>query len=74
MSFQGYLNNIEEKTGKKPEDFKKLATKRGYMRDGKLRADIKAGEIIEWLKNDFELGRGHAMAIVALLRGKPLDS
>lgn len=74
MSFQGYLNTIEEKTGKKPDDFKKLATKRGYMRDGKLRADIKAGEIIEWLKNDFELGRGHAMAIVALLRGKPLDS
>ncbi len=74
MSFQGYLDSIEEKTGKKPDDFKKLATKRGYMRDGKLRANIKAGEIIEWLKSDFDLGRGHAMAIVALLRGKPIDS
>jgi hypothetical protein len=31
---------------------------------------VKAGEIVQWLKADFDLGHGHAMAIVALLKGK----
>ena len=69
MSFQAYLDNIKTKTGKGPADFKKLATDKGFMSGGKLSADIKAGEVIAWLKNDFELGHGHAMAIVALLKG-----
>ncbi|NJK96010.1 MAG: DUF4287 domain-containing protein [Bacteroidales bacterium] len=30
----------------------------------------KAGDIVAWLKQDFELGHGHAMAIYALLKGK----
>lgn len=34
-----------------------------------LRAGVKAGDIIAWLKQDFGLGHGHAMAIVALLGG-----
>ncbi len=29
MSFQAYLDNIKAKTGKTPEDFKKLAEKKG---------------------------------------------
>ncbi|QLH34636.1 MAG: DUF4287 domain-containing protein [Cyclobacteriaceae bacterium] len=29
MSFQAYITNIKAKTGKSPEDFKKLAEKRG---------------------------------------------
>ena len=70
MSFQAYLDNIEAKTGKSPADFKKLAKERGFLSGGKLRADVKAGEIVAWLKKDFTLGHGHAMAIVALLKGK----
>lgn len=69
MSFQAYLDNIKAKTGKGPADFKKLATEKGYMSGAKLRTDIKAGEVIAWLKKDFELGHGHAMAVVALLKG-----
>ena len=69
MSFQAYLDNIKAKTGKGPADFKKLAANKGFMSGAKLRADIKAGEVIAWLKEDFELGHGHAMAIVALLKG-----
>jgi hypothetical protein len=69
MSFQAYLDNIQAKTGKSPDDFKKLAAKKGFLADGKLRADVKAGEVVAWLKEDFELGHGHAMAIVALLKG-----
>lgn len=70
MSFQAYLDNIQTKTGKSPEDFKKLATKKGYAHNGALAPGIKAGEIVAWLKTDFDLGHGHAMAIVALLKGK----
>lgn len=69
MSFQAYLDNIEAKTGKGPNDFRRLAEKKGFTEGGKLRAGIKAGEIVAWLKRDFELGHGHAMAIVALLKG-----
>jgi Domain of unknown function (DUF4287)/Domain of unknown function (DUF5655) len=58
MSFQAYLDNIKFKTGKSPEDFLKLAEKKGL-----LKTEVKAGEIVAWLKNDFELGHGHAMAI-----------
>lgn len=58
MSFQAYLNNIFAKTGKTPEDFKKLA-----LTDGILNPEIKAGELVEWLKAEHQLGHGHAMAI-----------
>jgi hypothetical protein len=70
MSFQAYLDNIEAKTGKSPDDFKKLAAKKGFTEKSKLKANVKAGEVIKWLKDDFGLGHGHAMAIVALLKGK----
>jgi hypothetical protein len=69
MSFQAYLDNIEAKTGKSPDEFKRLAEKKGYTEHGTLRAGVKAGVIVTWLKEDFELGHGHAMAIVALLKG-----
>ncbi|MBV8251352.1 MAG: DUF4287 domain-containing protein [Chitinophaga sp.] len=70
MSFQAYLDNIQKKTGKSPEDFKKLADGKGFSEKGKLKPGVKAGEIVAWLKADFELGHGHAMAIYALLSGK----
>jgi len=69
MSFQAYLDNIRAKTGKSPADFKKLAESKGFLAKGKLKADVKAGEIVQWLKNDFDLGHGHAMALVALFKG-----
>jgi hypothetical protein len=34
-----------------------------------LKPGIKAGEIVNWLKTEFELGHGHSMAIYALLKG-----
>jgi hypothetical protein len=69
MSFQAYLDNIKHKTGKGPDDFKKLAEKKGFYENGKLRTGVKAGEIVKWLKDDFDLGHGHSMAIYALLNG-----
>jgi hypothetical protein len=69
MSFQAYLTNIQAKTGKSAADFRKLAEKKGFAQNGQLADGVKAGAIINWLKEDFELGHGHAMAIVALLKG-----
>jgi hypothetical protein len=58
MSFQGYIDNIQAKTGKTPEDFLKAAKKKGL-----LAPDTKATQITDWLKEDYDLGHGHAMAI-----------
>src|SRR5580704_17670957 len=51
MSFQAYIDNIKSKTGKTPEDFKKLAEKKGL-----LKPSVKAMEIVGWLKKDHGLG------------------
>ncbi len=73
MSFQAYLDNIQTKTGKTPDDFRKLAAKKGFTEKGTLRAGVKAGDVLAWLKQDFDLGHGHAMAIVALLKGSKAE-
>jgi len=70
MSFQAYLDNVQAETGKSPDDFRALATERGFLVDGRVPADVKATRITDWLKADFGLGHGHAMAIYALLKGK----
>lgn len=69
MSFQAYIDNIKAKTGKGPDDFKKLAEKKGFLIKGKLKEGVKAGEIVSWLKEDFSLGHGHSMAIYAVFKG-----
>jgi hypothetical protein len=75
MSFEAYIDNIETKTGMGPDDFRKLAEKKGFLLKGKLKEEVKAGQIIAWLKEDFSLGHGHAMSIYALLKGvKKYDS
>lgn len=72
MSFQAYIDNIKAKTGKTPADFKKMAETKEFIIDGKLNPEIKASEITNWLKEEFELGHGHghAMAIYATFKGK----
>jgi hypothetical protein len=61
MSFQAYIDNIQAKTGKSPEDFKKLADQAGV-----IKKDMKAAEFTDWLKKEFGLGHGHCMALWAL--------
>jgi hypothetical protein len=70
MSFQAYIDNIKAKTGKAPSDFMKLAEEKQFILDGKLNPSVKANEITNWLKEEFELGHGHAMAIYATFKGK----
>ncbi|TYB71001.1 DUF4287 domain-containing protein [Nonomuraea sp. PA05] len=66
MSFQAYLDNIEDKTGLTPREFITLAKERGFDAPS-----VKAGVIVDWLKQDFELGRGHAMALVHVIKKGP---
>ena len=73
MSFQAYLDNIQAKTGKSPGDFRKLAEKKGFTQKGKLKPEVKAGDILKWLKEEFKLGHSHSMAIYALLKGMKKD-
>ncbi len=68
MSFQAYIDNTQAKTGKSADDFRAMAAAKGFADAEGL--TVKAGEIVAWLKAEFELGHGHAMAIVALLKGK----
>jgi len=63
MSFDAYINNIHAKTGKSPDDFHALARDKGLAGPG-----IKAGQLVDWLKRDFDLGHGHAMAIWAVFK------
>tara|TARA_A100000171_G_scaffold8683_1_gene6447 strand:+ start:22354 stop:22572 length:219 start_codon:yes stop_codon:yes gene_type:complete len=70
MSFQAYLDNIQTKTGKTPEDFKALAETKGFTENGEIKKGVKATEITNWLKDDFDLGHGHAMAMFAYIKGK----
>jgi hypothetical protein len=65
MSFQAYLDNIETNTGKTPNEFIALAKEKGFT------AETKAGEIAAWLKEDFRLGHGHAMALVKVIKTGP---
>lgn len=69
MSFQAYLTNIEAKTGQSPADFRAYAAARDWLAGDTLRADVKVGTVVADLKQQFALGHGHAMAIVALLKG-----
>ena len=70
MSFQAYLDNIKAKTGLSIEDFKVLAEKKGFLEKGNLKPEVKAGQIVAWLKEDYELGHGHSMAVFAAFKGK----
>lgn len=63
MSFQAYLDNIETKTGKTPNEFIALAKEKGFNDP-----NTKPGTIVAWLKEDFGLGHGHAMALVHVIK------
>jgi hypothetical protein len=62
MSFQAYLDNIEEKTGKAPNQF---------IAEAKKKKLTESKDIIAWLKKDYGLGLGHARALDYVIRHGP---
>lgn len=59
MSFQAYLDNVQEKTGKTPNQF---------VHEAKEKNLTKFKDIIDWLKKDYNLGLGHARALAYVIR------
>ena len=65
MSFQAYLDAVEATTGLTPRQLIDLAHERGFDET------TTATPIVEWLKEDYGLGRGHAMAMVHVITKGP---
>jgi hypothetical protein len=65
MTFQAYIDTIKAKTGMDPDDFQKIAEEKGL-----LVGEIKAGPIQKWLKDDYDLGVGHSMALISVFRSQ----
>jgi hypothetical protein len=62
MSFQAYLDNIEEKTGKTPNEF---------IAEAKQKNLTQHKDIIAWLKDNYGLGLGHARALAYVIQHGP---
>jgi hypothetical protein len=65
MSYQAYLDAIEARTGRTPQALLDEAAERGYG------PTTKASVVVDWLRDDYGLGRGHAMALVGVLKNGP---
>jgi CheY-like chemotaxis protein len=59
VSLQAYHDNITAKTGKTPEELADLAGNKGL---------VKPSQVVAWLKDEYGLGHGHAMAVVATIK------
>lgn len=65
MSFQAYLDKVEDKTGLTPREFIAHARERGFN------DSTKSTLIVDWLKEEHDLGHGHAMAMVHVIKKGP---
>lgn len=66
MSFQAYLDTIEDRTGLTPRQVLDRAREKGFDAP-----TAKAADVVAWFHDDFGLGRGHAMAIWHVLTKGP---
>jgi len=62
VSFQAYLDAIEVKAGMTPNVLLEIAAARG------IDADTKSQVVVDWLSEDYGVGRGHAMAFVHVVK------
>ncbi len=65
MSFQAYLDAVEKRTGRTPQEILDEARAKGFG------AETTSGEIVDWLAEAYGLGRGHAMAMVHVVKNGP---
>ncbi|HEX5332539.1 MAG TPA: DUF4287 domain-containing protein [Cellulomonas sp.] len=66
MSFQAYLDAIEAQTGLTPRQLVDLARSKGFDEPG-----AKAGDDVAWLKEDYDVDRGHAMVLWDVIKNGP---
>jgi hypothetical protein len=65
MSYQAHLDAIERTTGRTPQELLDDAVSRGYG------PSTKASVVVEWLRDEYGVGRGHAMALFGVLKNGP---
>jgi Domain of unknown function (DUF4287) len=65
VSYQAYLDAIEAKTGKTPQQLLNEAAQRGFG------PQTPATVVVDWLKEEYGVGRGHAMALYGVLKNGP---
>lgn len=72
MTFKAYMENIQAKSGKAPDEFWKLANKKGFVKRGKVVA--KHAGMLKWLKSsEIDLGHVHANFVILYLRLRAKD-
>jgi len=59
-----YLAVIQQKTGKSVAELAEMAETKGY---GGI--DVKPALVMAWIKEEFHLGHGHAMALMHAIKG-----
>jgi Domain of unknown function (DUF4287) len=70
MTFAAYMTAVEAKTGKSIAELLAIAEAKGLAQAGRMAPGVTAGQIVDWLAADYGLGRGHAMSVYAVLKGK----
>jgi Domain of unknown function (DUF4287) len=62
VSYQAYLDAVEKKTGHTPQQLLDRAVAMGFT------PTTAAAVVVEWLKDEYDLGRGHSMALYGVLK------
>jgi hypothetical protein len=65
MSYQAYLDALERTTGRTPQQLLDEAADRGYG------PGTRSSVVVEWLREEYGVGRGHAMALYGVLKNGP---
>jgi hypothetical protein len=63
MTYKAYIDNIQAKMGKSPEDYRRMASEKEL---------VQYGELLKWPKTDCELGHGHANAMILYIQNPEL--
>ncbi len=70
-TFKAYMDNIQAETGKTPDDFWRMANKKGFVKRGKVVASH--AEMFAWLKSGIGLGHVRASFIILYVRLRAKD-
>ena len=68
--FRSYIANVEASTERSIAEIVAATKAEGLADDKGLASGVKAGQVLKWLKDQYGLGHGHSMSVVAYIKGK----